>query len=64
MEIYIRCCIETDEYNIDDFKNGAIVTIVPLKPTTNIPYEPYEVDKFLTIDDKDIDEPSNSITLK
>jgi len=29
MKIYLRCFIETDEFTIEDFKNGGILDISP-----------------------------------
>ena len=29
LKIYIKCSIETDTYKIEDFKNGAVISIHP-----------------------------------
>ena len=58
MKIYIKCSVETDKYRIEDFENGAIISI-HLKDFGNpIP----AVSK--TVIRADTDELSNSITLK
>jgi len=57
LKVYIRCCIETDTYKIEDFKEGAMVSVHPAEfghPT------PCISKKLKT---KDIDEISDSITL-
>ena len=29
MKIYIKCSVETDKYRIEDFENGAVISIHP-----------------------------------
>jgi len=61
LKIYIKCSIETDTYKIEDFKNGAWLTILPLETqNSSLGIKP-EISKNIQI--KDIDELSNQITL-
>jgi hypothetical protein len=58
MKVYIRCCIETDDYEIDDFKNGGLIMVSPIGPDGPRPF----ISKELPV--KSIDKLSNSVTFR
>lgn len=57
MKIYIRCCIDTDQYEIKNFKKGAKIMVSPMGPSGALPF----VETQAQI--KKIDEMTNSIQL-
>ena len=58
MRIYISCCFETDEYVLDDFRNGGYIQVAPMGPQGPMPFIKRQLPA------KMIDELSDSVTLK
>jgi len=58
MKLFIRCSIETDDYTIDDFRNGGYLMVSPIGPQGPMPFIHKELSAKL------VDELSDSVTLE